>query len=819
MTEDETTPPQNPEDRETESSSASSAPQKRIGPYKILETLGEGGMGVVYLAEQVTPIRRRVAVKVIKLGMDTEQVIARFESERQALAILNHPNIAKVLDAGVAEQGRPYFVMEYVPGLPISLFCDQRRLNIRERLDLFGQACEAIQHAHRNGIIHRDIKPSNMLVWVQDDKPVVKVIDFGLAKATSQRLTEKTLYTQHGVLIGTPEYISPEQAGTTALDVDSRTDIYSLGVVLYELLVGALPFDPAMLRQAAGLEMLRIIREVDPPKPTTRISSLGDRAREVAARRHTEVKVLTKLLRGELEWITMRALEKDPARRYPSAQEFVSDIRRYLSGEPVLAHRPNAAYRLRKLVQRRKVMVVGAVTVAALLVIGLVAGVTAHSREEAAKDAALRWTLEQVIEKGADPKSIQPNWSELARRMKERNRSNPRSDLAWLSLRAAAQVEVTAPRFGLRSKLPSLEVRLKQFGSRTITDLVEPGIPYLYVAEIEGSWDGAPWKALSTGWVHQVAVEDMGWSLAPGLVPLSRFLTPDQITVAPHQLKLRVHYKWINPDTASAHTTPPSSSAQFSYWPPEDFSLLPSQGPILLSDTRDLDPLSISVFDEYPADFPKQVFQGDTSGTLGNYFRLDRMRLLRVSLPRGPLSGEIHFARPGRFLSIAVAPSEITAARPVVVGFEMEGSMVGETPLPIAAAATLRAAGTGQSVVEFPLAFGPGTLDLGQRSLSACNEDGVTTLIIATGEARSIVVPPPEVDHTFQGQLELTPSREIALNTKRFDHYLGSKVTIPVEVEVLTVQGFASVEALRANVPGTPCPSEFSVGGGKAEGR
>jgi non-specific serine/threonine protein kinase/serine/threonine-protein kinase len=384
---------------ETRDGESSGRPE-RIGRYRILDVLGQGGMGIVYLAEQSEPIRRRVALKLVKLGMDSRQVIARFESERQALALMNHPHVAKVFDAGISEDGRPYFVMEHVSGLPITDYADRHRLTVRERLELVLQTCAALQHAHQKGIIHRDVKPSNVLVALEDERPSVKVIDFGVAKATSQRLTERTVHTRLGVLIGTPEYMSPEQAGLTALDVDTRADVYSLGVVLYELLVGALPFDPRELRRAAGLEMLRIIREVEPPRPTVRISSLGDRAEEVARRRHTDVPSLARRVRGELEWITLRAMEKDPARRYAAISELAADIERHLSDLPVLAGPPSVAYRTGKFVRRHR-WAVAALSVAAVGLAAFAATMawqsarTARERDRANREAQ---TARQALE-------------------------------------------------------------------------------------------------------------------------------------------------------------------------------------------------------------------------------------------------------------------------------------------------------------------------------------------------------------------------------------------------------------------------------------
>ncbi|HUU83121.1 MAG TPA: serine/threonine-protein kinase [Phycisphaerae bacterium] len=349
----------------------------RIGPYKTLGVLGEGGFGVVYLAEQSEPIRRRVALKVIKPGMDSRAVIARFEAERQALALMDHPNVAKVYDAGATEQGRPYFVMEHVTGEPITEHCDRHRLTVNERLELFVQVCEAVQHAHQKGVIHRDIKPSNILVTMRDGKAIPKIIDFGVAKAISQPLTEKTVYTQQGQLIGTPSYMSPEQVEMTIQDIDTRTDIYSLGVLLYELLTGSLPFNRASLKEAPFGEVQRIIREVEPPKPSAKLRGAvtpgGDETLKQAARnRRSEPRGLSRDLRGDLDDITRKALEKERTRRYQSAFELADDIRRHLRHEPVLAGPPGAGYRLRKFVRRHRAVAAGTAAVAVALLAGTI---------------------------------------------------------------------------------------------------------------------------------------------------------------------------------------------------------------------------------------------------------------------------------------------------------------------------------------------------------------------------------------------------------------------------------------------------------------
>ena len=409
------------------------------GKYTLAESIGEGGMGSVWRAKQSEPVKRFVAVKLIKAGMDSKQVLARFNAERQALALMDHPNIAKVLDGGLHD-GRPYFVMELVKGVPITEYCDHKKLTPQRRLELFVSVCHAIQHAHQKGIIHRDIKPSNVLVAMYDDQPVVKVIDFGVAKATGGNLTEATIDTGFGSVVGTPQYMSPEQATFNNLDIDTRSDVYALGILLYELLAGSTPFSAKELQQKGLLEILRVVREEEPPRPSTKLST-ASAVPSISAQRGTEPKKLALLLRNELDWIVMKALEKDRTRRYETASGFAADVQRYLAGEPIQVHPPSNAYRLNKFVRRNRVQVMAAAAVSLALVAGVIgtswqaiqaerarageakrAEAEKNAKEEAVKNLAFAKKGNEILGSiftGLDPKANYATVGEMTQALKD----------------------------------------------------------------------------------------------------------------------------------------------------------------------------------------------------------------------------------------------------------------------------------------------------------------------------------------------------------------------------------------------------------------
>jgi len=396
-------------------------PGTKIGRYELLSLIGEGGMGLVYQAEQKEPVKRRVALKIIKPGMDSKEVIARFEAERQALALLDHPNIAHVFDAGTTEAGLPYFVMEYVKGMSITAYCDQRKLNIEQRLQLFEHVCEGIHHAHQKGIIHRDIKPSNILVSLHGDRAVPKIIDFGIAKATARSLTDKTVFTNQGQLLGTPEYMSPEQVDLATQDIDTRSDIYSLGVLLYELLAGVLPFEEKSLRSGGFAEIQRTIRELEPATPSTRLTNLGQQAKTIATSRSTQAIALARRLHRELEWIPLKAMRKDRCRRYKSASEMADDIQNYLNGSPLIAGPETAVYRAKKFVHKHAGSVVTAALVAFAIILGLVVSTAMYLRSEKAleREAVARVQAEDAKDKETTARSLAEQAEKVAQQQRK----------------------------------------------------------------------------------------------------------------------------------------------------------------------------------------------------------------------------------------------------------------------------------------------------------------------------------------------------------------------------------------------------------------
>jgi eukaryotic-like serine/threonine-protein kinase len=477
----------------TEQSVPAEGPGSRIDRYKLLQKIGEGGCGVVYMAEQEKPVLRRVAFKIIKLGMDTKNVIARFEAERQALAMMDHQNIARVLDAGATHTGRPYFVMELVRGVKITDYCDQNHLDTGQRLDLFVQICHAIQHAHQKGIIHRDIKPSNVLVTLHDGVPVPKVIDFGIAKAIEGKLTEQTLFTAYEQIIGTPAYMSPEQAEMSGLDIDTRTDIYSLGVLLYELLTGRTPFDAKMLLQSGLDEMRRTLREKEPQRPSTMLTTLQrTELTATAMQRHAEPPKLISLLRGDLDWIVMRCLDKDRRRRYETANGLAMDVQRYLNNEPVMARPPSRLYRFQKLVRRNKILFASGAAVAAALLIGLGTATRLFFMERAARREAVAAEEQQY----------------LLRQEAERARANE------AELRRQAEI---------REKITLADVRISQNAFGEADDLLngyvptQPSLEGARVFRAVGEWHALQgrWRQAATRFNVLMQINQFdGWDIA-----------------------------------------------------------------------------------------------------------------------------------------------------------------------------------------------------------------------------------------------------------------------------------------------------------------
>jgi T5SS/PEP-CTERM-associated repeat protein len=521
-----------------------------IGPYKLLDQIGEGGFGVVFMAEQERPMKRRVALKVIKPGMDTRQVIARFEAERQALAMMDHPNIAKVHDAGATENSRPYFVMELVQGVPITEYCDRCNLTTRERLELFVTVCQAIQHAHQKGVIHRDIKPTNVLVAMQDGRPAPKIIDFGVAKAIGQRLTEHTLTTAFAQMVGSPLYMSPEQAELSPLGVDTRSDVYSLGVLLYELLCGTTPFDKDRLHRASYDEMRHIIREEEPPRPSTRISTLAaDLATTVAQNRRTDAPHLSQQVRGELDWIVMKCLDKDRNRRYETANALAQDIERYLADEPVQACPPSTVYRLRKFARRNRMPVLAASFVLLALVIGVIGTTwgmlratraqTAAVNEANQKDAALE--AAQQSERNARGQLFLALWNQ-ARAGRFSRRLGQRVE----SLAALAKAAKIRPDERLRDEaiaamaLPDLRrVAVWRPAPSGTTAMTYSGLCRLY-ASIDAQWNMS---------LRQISDNHLVQSVAAGpLMPTNRFeFSPDeQFVIARTSPKKLTNSQWFN---------------------------------------------------------------------------------------------------------------------------------------------------------------------------------------------------------------------------------------------------------------------------------
>ena len=762
---------------------------RRIDRYEILRELGRGGMGAVYLALRTDDVyRKSVAFKVVRAEAGTQEVIQRFRREREILASLDHPNLARLLDGGTTPEGLPYFVMDYVEGQPIDTYCDERQLNVEERLKLFRTVAAAVAYAHGRGVVHRDLKPGNILVTAEG---VVKLLDFGIAKLLRAEAAETAApITLTGMRLMTPEYASPEQVRGEA--VGTASDIYSLGVILYELLTGHRPY---RMRSRLIHEVVRVICEEEPTQPSTAVTEVeqrqgGDDDKAVAVTpesvsraRAATPRGLRRRLSGDPDKIILKALRKDPAQRYPSAEAFGEDVRRHLEGLPVLARRQGALLKMARYTWRRRITV-GAAAIGAILVLAVVGALVRRVRHQTEIER-VRWTLQQVINNPhMEPLRSQPDWSHLQSILHQEVRQNPNGDLALLAQRAACRVTVDAPSFGLVSELPELGL--------SVNPGVDPGKAFLNVVYVEGALDDGPWEPIGSA-AYQEKDESSGFLERS---TLDNFFPRAKLTPTPHEIKLRATFRFFDPGKLSAEAQNEISKSRSAFvenaWP------WAQNAALLFTETRELDTISINLFTEYPKDFPRAASATEGMGPPQSWFHLDRVRIVRVSLPAGNATGfalEWPHDKEKRSYCSPGNPADLTNR---VIGIEFLGRM--EPPIPLAADGTVWSDRDSKPLLSFPIVLGElgqlysvGNASIGANAVLIGSRDvWLSNMADFAAEDHPSLKTLPEgtKDGITSGHIDFVPSRSVALATKSLDRYFGEKLSIPVSsLEVITVPG------------------------------